>query len=77
MQHGLLDAGGTWMFNSPALDLSLELCDKGYDIWLTNSRGTAYSNEHITYTVKDKEFWDFSFHEMGRFDVPANLNYIL
>ena len=77
MQHGLLDDGGTWFFNNATLDLSLELVDLGYDIWVTNSRGTVNSNQHVTYTVKDKEFWDFSFHEMGEFDVPANLQYIL
>ena len=77
MQHGLIDDGGTWFFNDHTLDLSLELVDRGYDIWVTNSRGTAFSNQHTTYTVKDKEFWDFSFHEMGKYDVPSNLKYIL
>lgn len=76
MQHGLIDDGGTWFFNDQTLDLSLELVDRGYDVWITNSRGTCYSNQHVTYTTKDKEFWDFTFHEMGKYDVPANLNYI-
>ncbi len=53
MQHGLIDDGGTWFFSDETLDLSLELVDKGYDIWVTNSRGTAFSNEHVNYTVKD------------------------
>ena len=76
MQHGLLDDGGTWFFNNASLDLSLELVDRGYDVWVTNSRGSAFSNTHVTYTTKDKEFWDFSFHEMGKYDVPSNLQYI-
>ena len=25
----------------------------------------------------DKEYWDFSFHELGKFDQPAVFNYIL
>jgi len=77
LQHGLIDDGGTWFFNDKLLDLSLELSDRGYDIWVTNSRGTAFSNTHTKYTVKDPEFWDFSFHEMGQYDVPSNLEYIL
>ena len=77
MQHGLIDDGGTWFFNNAQLDLSLELVDQGYDIWATNSRGTVFSNEHNDYTVKDEEFWNFSMHEMGKYDVPANVKYIL
>lgn len=46
MQHGLIDDGGTWIFNNAALDLALEFVDRGYDIWITNSRGTVYSNKH-------------------------------
>lgn len=77
MQHGLIDDGGTWFFNNESLDLSLELVDLGYDIWVTNSRGTVYSNEHVNLTVNDKEYWNFTYHEMGVYDVPANLKYIL
>jgi lysosomal acid lipase/cholesteryl ester hydrolase len=77
MQHGLMDDGGTYFFNNSTLDLSFELVDRGYDVWITNSRGTVYSNEHVNYTVDQAEFWDFSFHEMGKYDVPANLHYIL
>eukprot|EP00347_Sterkiella_histriomuscorum_P019192 403342583 len=77
MQHGLIDDGGTWLFNDASIDLSLILADKGYDVWITNSRGTVYSNQHIKYTTRDQEYWEFSMHEMGKYDVPANLNYIL
>mmetsp|Transcript_12862 Transcript_12862/g.9314 ORF Transcript_12862/g.9314 Transcript_12862/m.9314 type:complete len:195 (-) Transcript_12862:763-1347(-) len=76
MQHGLLDDAGTWVFNPAELDLSLELVDRGYDVWLTNSRGSVYSNKHIQYDTKDNEFWDFTFHEMATQDVPSNLHYI-
>ncbi|CDW75411.1 lysosomal acid lipase cholesteryl ester hydrolase-like [Stylonychia lemnae] len=77
MQHGLFDDGGSWFFNNETLDLSLQLVDQGYDVWSTNSRGTVYSNEHVNLTVNDKAYWDFSYHEMGKYDLPANLNYIL
>lgn len=65
MQHGLMDAGGTWFFNDETTDLALLLAGKGFDIWITNSRGSVYSNEHIEYSVKDSKYWDFSVHEMG------------
>ena len=57
--------------------MALQLVDNGYDVWMTNSRGTVYSNEHISLTVEDKQFWNFTFHEMAKYDVPANLHYII
>lgn len=77
MQHGLIDDGGTWFFNNETLSLALTLVDMGYDVWVTNSRGTVYSNEHVNFTVDDEEYWNFTFHEMAKYDVPGNLNYIL
>ena len=77
LQHGLCDDGGTWFFNNATLDLSLELVDRGFDIWATNSRGTVFSNEHILFNVSEKAFWNFTMNEMGKYDVPANVKYVL
>lgn len=77
MQHGLIDDGGTWFFNNNTLDISLELVDLGYDIWATNNRGTAYSNEHLNYTTNDKEYWNFTMGDMAKYDVPAHVKYVL
>ena len=77
MQHGMFDDGGTWLFNSKEETLAYQLSDEGYDVWITNSRGTVYSNVHKTFTIRDSDFWEFSFDEMGRWDVPANLKFIL
>jgi len=77
MQHGLLDSGGTWFYNDQTLSLSYQLVDLGYDVWVTNSRGTVYSNKHQKFSDKDRAYWNFSFHEMAKYDVPANLQYIL
>lgn len=32
---------------------------------------------HIKYSPKEKEFWDFEFEQMGTYDQPAQINYIL
>lgn len=42
-----------------------------------NSRGNTYSRAHKTLTTKDSKFWDFSWHEMGIYDLPAAIDYIL
>jgi len=47
-------------------------------VWLTNTRGNTYSRNHThLQPAGDAIFWDFSFSDMGRHDVPANINYIL
>lgn len=45
--------------------------------WLGNNRGNKHSRLHIKYNPdKDKEFWNFSFHEMGIYDLPAMIDLI-
>jgi poly(3-hydroxyalkanoate) synthetase len=47
---------------------------------LTNNRGTLFSFEHVDPKKNShdmsSDYWDFSFHEMAKFDVTANINYI-
>ncbi len=77
LQHGLLDSSDGWICNSEEFSLPFILANKGYDIWLSNSRGNKHSRLHKTISPFDKEFWTFSFHEMGTIDLPAIIDYIL
>jgi len=54
------------------------LADSGYDVWLGNTRGTSYSSESADPNVSPSspDFWDFSQHEMGLYDLPATFDYI-
>lgn len=42
-----------------------------------NVRGSKYSMKHRTLNPQSREFWQFSFHEMGLYDLPAMIDYIL
>lgn len=56
------------------------LADAGYDVWMGNARGTEPSREHTRLKpngVKQKEYWSFSWNEIGIFDLPAFIDYIL
>lgn len=76
LQHGISDDGHCFFENGDQIGLGNLLAQNGFDVWVGNSRGNKYSREHKTLDVKSKEFWEFSFMQMGQYDVPANLEYI-
>lgn len=58
--------------------IAIEMANSGYDVWLTNSRGSTYSMNHTRLNARlDWRYWDFSFHEIGLYDLPAQIDYIL
>ena len=71
LQHGLESCSIQWVINTPETAPAFVLSRAGFDVWMGNNRGNIYSHEHIKYTTKQKEFWDFDFEQMGTFDQPA------
>lgn len=51
----------------------IQMADLGHDIYISNNRGTEYSQGHKTYSAEDdaKQYWDFTFDGFGE-DVRAN-----
>uniref|UniRef100_A0A8D2PF99 AB hydrolase-1 domain-containing protein n=1 Tax=Zosterops lateralis melanops TaxID=1220523 RepID=A0A8D2PF99_ZOSLA len=77
LHHGILGDCTHWIFNLPNNSLGFLLADVGYDVWLGNSRGVTWSLKHKTLKPCQKEFWQFSFDEIGKYDIPAELNFIM
>ena len=77
MQHGLLDNCDTWIVNDPSLAPGFLMVNAGFDVWFGNSRGSKYSLSHVNMTTKDAAFWQFSWQDMGQYDIPAEVNYAL
>ncbi|KAL6587396.1 hypothetical protein OROMI_000374 [Orobanche minor] len=47
LQHGVLVDGMTWLLNSPEQSLAMILADNGFDVWISNNRGTRFSRRHL------------------------------
>nr|CAD7398918.1 unnamed protein product [Timema cristinae] len=75
LQHGILSCSVDWIIVPNGLGYLL--ADAGYDVWMGNSRGNTYSSSHVELSIEDPEFWQFSWHEMGIYDLPATIDYIL
>jgi lysosomal acid lipase/cholesteryl ester hydrolase len=63
--------------NTPDQSPAFIYADEGYDVWLVNYRATVYSWKHNKYERGQKEYWNFTMEDYGRFDLPAMIDYVL
>ncbi|XP_055308819.1 lipase 1-like, partial [Sitodiplosis mosellana] len=77
LMHGLADSTKGYLRYSSKSSTALELFELGYDIWMVNARANIYSRQHIHLNASDPQFWDFTWHEIGVYDIPATIDYIL
>ncbi|KAH8390951.1 hypothetical protein KR215_002457, partial [Drosophila sulfurigaster] len=75
--HGLMSSSAIWVEMGPSQGLAYKLYQQGYDVWMLNTRGNIYSRDHKNVNIKPSEYWDFSFHEIGVYDLPAAIDMII
>ena len=79
LQHGSGQSGLAWIVERTDPKNSafpLILARAGYDIWIGNTRGSMNSREHVLVDDEDPRYWDFSFSELGMYDLPAMIGHI-
>jgi len=66
-----------WVMAKPEDAPAFVLARAGYDVWMGNNRGTTHSYGHVKFDhKKDREYWHFTWEQMGTYDVPAMVDYI-
>ncbi|KAH6929027.1 hypothetical protein HPB50_022486 [Hyalomma asiaticum] len=76
LMTGVLSSSADFVVNMPDQSLGFILADHGFDVWLGNVRGTIYS-KHVSLKKSQRKFWDFSFDEMIKYDLPAQIDTVL
>ncbi|XP_059055069.1 lipase 3-like [Achroia grisella] len=81
LMHGLLAASNSYIALGPQYSIAYNLADAGFDVWLGNARGNRLSRHHVALDPnhpQDKlKFFDFSFEEIGMYDVAQMIDYVL
>ncbi|XP_055527843.1 lipase 3-like [Wyeomyia smithii] len=77
LQHGILHSSADWLVLGPGRSLAYQLVDLGFDVWLANTRSSLNSHQHLKLCTCSKEFWDYSWHELGYYDLAASIDRVL
>lgn len=88
LQHGLFSSSRDWLVAAPGgyahespdqvgNNIGFELAKAGHDVWLSNTRGNTYSMKHISRSKWSSKFWQFSYADFAKYDVPAVVDYVM
>lgn len=80
LQHGLFSCSETFIMTGKDSS-AFRFAELGYDVWLGNNRGNQYSRNHVRLNPQNKEdqkeYFDYSFYELAKYDLPANIDFVL
>ncbi|KAL3653814.1 hypothetical protein CASFOL_003495 [Castilleja foliolosa] len=76
LQHGIIVDGMTWLMNSPEQSLAMMLADNGYDVWISNIRGTRFSRRHVILDPIQPEFWNYTWVDLANHDLPSVIDFV-
>ena len=77
LQHGFTGSGDDFFVNGESGSLGFYLVQKGFEVWIGNSRGNKYSHSSSAQKISNSEFFDYSFQDMALFDIPAVYAFII
>ncbi|GMR52761.1 hypothetical protein PMAYCL1PPCAC_22956 [Pristionchus mayeri] len=77
LDHSLLCDSSEYVLNPPPSSPAMVLADAGFDVFLMNHRGSAYSRSHRTLNTTDSAYWEFTIDEHAKYDNPAVIDYVL
>lgn len=72
LQHGIRQSSADWLMIHQ--NLPKQLLSAGMEVWLGNSRASQESAGHTYLSQDSTKFWDFSFHEIGYYDLAAMID---
>ncbi|KAI5631600.1 alpha/beta-hydrolase lipase region domain-containing protein [Phthorimaea operculella] len=78
LNHGIVSSSVDFVVGGANGSLAFYLARRGYDVWIGNARGNRFSRRNLYISPADQpQFFNFSWHEIGIYDLPATIDYIL